>query len=537
MVWGAISYDSRSTLVVIPNTLNANLYVSLVIQPVVLPFMSSIQGGIFQQDNARPHTAAVSQHALQGVDILPWPARSPDLSPTEHVWDIIGRKLQHYPLPAQTVPVLTAQVQQAWNSIPQSDIRHLYDTMHARLQACIQNSGDVGAKVLSLEDLFQTILEFEENLRDIQHGVQRLEDKMCSHGALGDVSCDPVLLDCLKVLLEEAVGMKNEISKLKKFAKVVIQKAGEGTDTTEILKSVDDIEKRYTTVTKSLESRCATLSASHKIITIFMEQMKSLRTELSNLDEAFDNLRPIARDLASLKNQLKDLKDIRSNLSQTKKKYAASEKIYDDISKQEHISETKSYLEQINNLSKQITRLEEHINERETTVITMTTRIENFYSMYSETEKVIKSLLKKEEGFEASVGDVETIRKHQQKFKEFQSSEVVPLSKQIIEVNKIGQGLIQSATSGVDTTDLEQKLEILNNSWNSLQESINEKEKKLDIALLQSGKFQEALSGVQKWLIDTEEMVSNQKAPSPDFKVCKAQVQEQKVHYLFFCII
>ncbi|GBN35713.1 Transposable element Tc1 transposase [Araneus ventricosus] len=135
MVWGAISYDSRSTLVVIPNTLNANLYVSLVIQPVVLPFMSSIQGGIFQQNNARPHTAAVSQRALQGVDILPWPARSPDLSPIELVWDIIGRQLQHHPLPAQTVPVLTAQVQQAWNSIPQSDIRHLYDTMHARLHS------------------------------------------------------------------------------------------------------------------------------------------------------------------------------------------------------------------------------------------------------------------------------------------------------------------------------------------------------------------------------------------------------------------
>ncbi|GBO15117.1 hypothetical protein AVEN_231146-1 [Araneus ventricosus] len=87
MVWGAISYDSRSTLVVIPNTLNANLYVSLVIQPVVLPFMRSIQGGILQQDNARPHTAAVSQRALQGVDILHWPARSPDLSPIEHAWD------------------------------------------------------------------------------------------------------------------------------------------------------------------------------------------------------------------------------------------------------------------------------------------------------------------------------------------------------------------------------------------------------------------------------------------------------------------
>ncbi|GBN87696.1 hypothetical protein AVEN_164690-1 [Araneus ventricosus] len=43
MVWEAISYDSRSTLVVIPRTLTANLYASLVIQPVLLPFMNSIK--------------------------------------------------------------------------------------------------------------------------------------------------------------------------------------------------------------------------------------------------------------------------------------------------------------------------------------------------------------------------------------------------------------------------------------------------------------------------------------------------------------
>jgi hypothetical protein len=141
MVWGAISYGSRSTLVVIPRTLTANVYVSLVIQPVVLPFMSSIPGGVFQQDNARPHTAVVTQRALQGVDMLPWPARSPDLSPIEHIWDIIGRQLQRHPQPALTVPVLIDQVQQAWNSIPQTDIQHLYDSMHARLYACIQNSG------------------------------------------------------------------------------------------------------------------------------------------------------------------------------------------------------------------------------------------------------------------------------------------------------------------------------------------------------------------------------------------------------------
>ncbi|GBM39788.1 hypothetical protein AVEN_25006-1 [Araneus ventricosus] len=121
-------------------TLTANLYVSLVIQPVVLPFMNN-KGGVFKQDNARPHTAVVTQHALQSVDMLPWPARSPDLSPIEHVWDIIERQLQRHPQPALIVPIFTDQVQQAFNSIPQTYIRHLYDTMHASLHACIQNSG------------------------------------------------------------------------------------------------------------------------------------------------------------------------------------------------------------------------------------------------------------------------------------------------------------------------------------------------------------------------------------------------------------
>ncbi|GFU52730.1 transposable element Tc1 transposase [Trichonephila clavipes] len=60
-------------------------------QPIVLPFMNSIQGWVFQYDSACYYTVVLMQRILQSFDVFPWPTRSPNLSsPIEHVWDIIG---------------------------------------------------------------------------------------------------------------------------------------------------------------------------------------------------------------------------------------------------------------------------------------------------------------------------------------------------------------------------------------------------------------------------------------------------------------
>ncbi|GFY33847.1 transposable element Tcb1 transposase [Trichonephila clavipes] len=60
MVWEAIAYDSRSTLIVLRGTLTGQRYVDDILRPHVGPFLNGLPGAIFQQDNARPHTARVA---------------------------------------------------------------------------------------------------------------------------------------------------------------------------------------------------------------------------------------------------------------------------------------------------------------------------------------------------------------------------------------------------------------------------------------------------------------------------------------------
>ncbi|UYV82109.1 hypothetical protein LAZ67_21000883 [Cordylochernes scorpioides] len=140
IVWGAIAYDSRSPLLRIHGTMTAQRYVDDVLRPVTLPYLQGVPNALYQQDNARPHTARLSQQALQDVQMLPWPPYSPELSPIEHVWDIIGRRLHALPQP-RSEDELWQMVEREWRAIPQDAIRTLIDSLPRRVAACIAVRG------------------------------------------------------------------------------------------------------------------------------------------------------------------------------------------------------------------------------------------------------------------------------------------------------------------------------------------------------------------------------------------------------------
>ncbi|GFU95148.1 DDE_3 domain-containing protein [Trichonephila clavipes] len=74
-------------------TLTGQRYVDAILRPHVGPLLNGLPVAIFQQDNARPHTAGVAQDFLRHFQTRLWPARSPDLSPVEHAWDQLKRHM------------------------------------------------------------------------------------------------------------------------------------------------------------------------------------------------------------------------------------------------------------------------------------------------------------------------------------------------------------------------------------------------------------------------------------------------------------
>ncbi|GFW31319.1 hypothetical protein TNCV_2579001 [Trichonephila clavipes] len=77
----------------------------------------------------------------QHMQLLPCPAYSPDMSPIEHVWDLVGRRLARDPRPAASKDELLLRIQAMWNSLPQAEIQNLFDSMPRRTAALISTRG------------------------------------------------------------------------------------------------------------------------------------------------------------------------------------------------------------------------------------------------------------------------------------------------------------------------------------------------------------------------------------------------------------
>ena len=142
MVWASISLRGHTDLYVIQNgNLTGERYKNEILDAHVRPYAGAIGTDfLLMDDNARPHRARVVDQYLnaEAIERMDWPARSPDLNPIEHAWDMLQRALSTLPVQPRSLQELGLSLTQVWNhSIPQQRLTRLIASMRRRCEAVI----------------------------------------------------------------------------------------------------------------------------------------------------------------------------------------------------------------------------------------------------------------------------------------------------------------------------------------------------------------------------------------------------------------
>lgn len=144
MVWGAFCATGRLELQFVSHKMKSSDYIN-VLKASLLPVIKRRRKSklIFQQDNASIHKSAETMKWLKSekIDILDWPACSPDLNPIENLWGIMVRQIYADNRQFSSLQELKSAILQSWEAIELATLQKLVQSMPNRIFQTINRSG------------------------------------------------------------------------------------------------------------------------------------------------------------------------------------------------------------------------------------------------------------------------------------------------------------------------------------------------------------------------------------------------------------
>ncbi|XP_062449777.1 microtubule-actin cross-linking factor 1 isoform X19 [Rhea pennata] len=408
----------------------------------------------------------------------------------------------------------------------EDDVRDEKARINQKMDAITE---ELQAKTGSIEEMSQRLKEFQESFKNIEKKLEGAKHQLEIYDALGPQACSNKNLEKLRAQQEVLQALEPQVDYLKNFTQGLVEDAPDGSDCSQLLCQAEVAQQDFKAVKQKVNDCCMLMENKLEGISQFNNRVREMFSQLADLDDELDSMGPIGRDSDSLQSQAEDVRMFLGKLQQLKSDIEASENECKKMLEDEGSPDLLGLKRELETLNKQCSKLTERGKNHQEQVETTLSRVEDFYNRLKELTHMTTAA-EENEALQWVVGtEVEIIKQQLADFKMFQKEQVDPLQLKLQQVNGVGQGLIQSAGKNCDVQGLEHDVEEINTRWNTLNKKVAQRIAQLQEALLHCGKFQDALEPLLSWLADTEELISNQKPPSAEYKVVKAQIQEQKL--------
>ncbi|XP_069355681.1 microtubule-actin cross-linking factor 1 isoform X13 [Maniola hyperantus] len=411
--------------------------------------------------------------------------------------------------------------------VDQEIVRKQLDVMKERWDRI---NNEVLQQVEYLESTARKLGEFLEKVRAVEAPLARCEEKL--EAAL--IAPPAAAREAVARLVDHVHALRAPLQSVNMAADDIVALAVEyggpeaGNRARPVLEeTAKALAERLQDLEAKTEDARERLAGAAAAFSQFQEKVKGVSHDLTDLEKELETMKAPGREIKTVKAQLDDLGRFYKRLEQADDLVADSERAAENLV-DSGFAESSKARDQVEGIRKQLAKLDERARSKEQDLDDTLSKLEAFYKAYDSVMDDVDEAAEQVRGLKPVSSEVDQIRVQQKDFADLKQRTLEPLGVNVSHCNKIGQGLVRSALQGVSTQQLEKDLEKMNDRWNALKEKMNERERRLDVGLLQSGKFAEALAGLEKWLADTEDMVNNQKPPSADYKVVKAQLQEQK---------
>ncbi|XP_036086476.1 dystonin isoform X20 [Rousettus aegyptiacus] len=386
------------------------------------------------------------------------------------------------------------------------------------------------SKKFSLESMAQKFKEFQEVSKEAKRQLQCAKEQLDVYDSLGPQAYSNKHLTMLQTQQKSLQTLKHQVDLAKGLAQDLVAEASDSKGTSDVLLQAETLAQEHSALSQQVDEKCSFLETKLQGIGHFQNTIREMFSQFAEFDDELDSMAPVGRDVETLQQQkkaiiaflqkLEALIASNDNANKTCKMMLATEETSPDLV---------GIKRDLEALSKQCNKLLDRAQAREEQVEGTIERLGEFYSKLKEFSTLLQKAEEREESQGPVAMETETINQQLNAFKVFQKEEIEPLQVKQQDVNWLGQSLIQSAAKSTSTQGLEHDLDDVNTRWKTLNKKVAQRAAQLQEALLHCGRFQDALESLLSWMVDTEELVANQKPPSAEFKVVKAQIQEQKL--------